>query len=64
MNDKLLSLLGLARRGGKLSSGFDAVSNSIKRRKARLVLIASDISQKTQKELVYLSQNRVFRSSE
>lgn len=57
MNDKSLSLLGLARRAGRLAIGFDAVSDSIKRKKARLVLIACDISQKTEKELVFLGQN-------
>ncbi|HHW45671.1 MAG TPA: 50S ribosomal protein L7ae [Clostridiales bacterium] len=66
MGDKALSLLGIARRAGKLSVGFEAVSDSIKRKKARLVLIASDISPKTEKELVYISQTssiKVIRTS-
>lgn len=47
MDKKFLSILGLARRAGKLSLGFDAVCVSLTKRKARLVLIASDTSEKT-----------------
>ncbi len=47
MNQALLSLLGMARRAGRLAPGSSAVLQSIRDRKARLVLIASDISPKT-----------------
>lgn len=53
MNDKVLSLLGLARRAGKLTLGFDPVIESVKSGQSRLVLITSDISAKTKKELEY-----------
>ncbi len=51
MNEKVLSLLGLARRAGKLTMGFDPVADSVKTGQSRLVLITSDISPKTEKEL-------------
>lgn len=53
MNDKALSLLGLARRAGKLSLGFDPVVESVKTGQSRLILITSDISPKTKKELEF-----------
>lgn len=51
MNEKVLSLLGLARRAGKLTLGFDPVADSVKTGQSRLVLMTSDISPKTEKEL-------------
>lgn len=53
MNDKALSLLGLARRAGKLVLGYDAAVDSAKSGRGKLMLTASDISPKTLKELKY-----------
>ncbi len=53
MKDKELSLLGLARRAGKLELGFDAAVSAARRKKARLLLAAEDISEKTFKNLSY-----------
>ena len=57
MNEKVLSLLGLARRAGKLTMGFDPVVDSVKTGQSRLVLITSDISPKTEKELRFSLRN-------
>lgn len=51
MNDALLSLLGLMRRAGKISLGFDAVAESCQKGKAELVLYASDCAENTLKKL-------------
>ena len=51
--NRLLSLLGLARRAGKLQGGFDAAVISARERKAALLLAALDISEKTFKNLCY-----------
>ena len=51
--DKLLSLLGLARRAGKIEPGFDAAATAAKSGKAALLLAARDISEKTVKNLRY-----------
>lgn len=44
MNQKILNLLGLCKRSGNLSLGYDATIESITKKKAKLCLIASDAS--------------------
>ena len=51
--DKLLSLLGLARRAGKVEPGFDAAVGAARSGKACLLLAAGDLSEKTVKNLRY-----------
>ena len=53
MNDRILSLLGLCRRAGKLSLGNDAVLASVRDGAARLVLCTADISENTYKKIAY-----------
>ena len=53
MNDRILSLLGLCRRSGKLSLGNDAVIASVRDGEARLVLCTADISENTRKKITY-----------
>ena len=53
MNDKILTLLGFAAKAGKLSYGFDATKTALSQKKAKLVLIATDISPKSQKEVLF-----------
>ena len=47
MDDRLLSLLGLARRAGKLSLGSDAAREAARKGRCPLVLFASDLSPRT-----------------
>ncbi len=51
MNDKILNLLGICRRAGKLTIGNDAVTDDAVNGKASLVLVACDVSQNTAKKL-------------
>lgn len=51
MNDKLLSMLGLCRRAGKLIVGSDIAEDAVYSGKAVLVIAASDASQRTVKKL-------------
>lgn len=44
MHSKILSMIGLARRAGKLSMGHDMVLESVKKHKARLIIFCSDAS--------------------
>lgn len=45
MNENnILNFLGLARRAGKLSPGHDAAFDSVKRGRAKLILLANDAS--------------------
>ncbi|MBQ7688327.1 MAG: ribosomal L7Ae/L30e/S12e/Gadd45 family protein [Clostridia bacterium] len=50
--DKTLSMLGLARRAGKLLIGHDAVFDAVKRGRVKLVLLTSDASARHRKELI------------
>ena len=51
MNDKFLSLLGMARRSGRVSLGHDAVIGSIVRNKAKLCVLSKEASERLQKEI-------------
>ncbi len=50
-NSKLLSLLGLAKKAGKLSLGHDAVMDALARRKAHLIVLAADASERVEREM-------------
>ncbi|HOU10418.1 MAG TPA: ribosomal L7Ae/L30e/S12e/Gadd45 family protein [Clostridiales bacterium] len=51
MNDGLLSLLGLCRKAGKLALGHDACKSMAVGRKAKLILICQDVSQRQKEEM-------------
>lgn len=51
MQNKILSLLGLSRRAGKLVMGHDPVLKAIKEHKAQLILFACDYSDNSKKEI-------------
>lgn len=51
MSDRALSLLGLIRRAGKLSRGYDAVCAACRGKRAALVLFARDLSPRTAEAL-------------
>ncbi len=51
MSEKLLGLIGLAKRAGKVSSGEFICKQSIKSKKAKLVIIARDASSNTKKSI-------------
>ncbi len=52
MNNKLLSLLGIARRACRISLGFDAASDSISAGQCRLLLLANDLSERTKRSIL------------
>ena len=49
--DKQLSLMGIARRAGKLAVGHDAVFDSVRKGRAAAVIITNDASSRHLKEL-------------
>lgn len=49
-NDRILSLIGLATKGGKTASGEFMTENKVKARKAKMVIVATDASDNTKKE--------------
>lgn len=58
MSDKILTLLGFASKAGKLSYGFDAVKTAITQGKSKLVLMANNVSPKSQKEVTFYGDKR------
>ncbi|MCH5349382.1 MAG: ribosomal L7Ae/L30e/S12e/Gadd45 family protein [Oscillospiraceae bacterium] len=48
--NKLLNLLTMCRRAGQLQMGFDAMKEALSGGKAKAVIIAADVSPKTEKE--------------
>ena len=57
MNDKLLSFLGIARRAGRLSLGFDMATEAMRKGKSKLLLLACDLSPRTTKAITETAQN-------
>lgn len=55
MNEKLLSLLGIARRAGRLSLGFDAAADAMKNGSSCLLLLACDLSQRSYGSITYIA---------
>ncbi len=51
MQTKISGVLGLAKRAGKLICGTEAVCEGIRRKKAVLAVIASDVSANTEKRI-------------
>ncbi len=56
MNDRLLSMLGICKRAGQLIAGFDPVKKSVRCGRALLIITASDLSDRTKKEAIFLAQ--------
>lgn len=48
---RLASMLGLCRRAGQLGCGVDAVTDALKTGRVPLVLLASDPSERTRKQI-------------
>ncbi len=55
--DKILTLLGFCRKAGKLIVGTEKVTELVKSGVTCLVMVASDISEKTEKELRFFAKN-------
>ena len=62
-NDNVLSMLGLAKRGGNIVSGEFSVENAIRDGSAYLVVIAKDASDKTKKKFSVSMQHYTFAVS-
>ncbi len=51
MTDKILSMAGLARRAGKISSGGTLCTDAVRKGIAKLVILAADASENTKKSI-------------
>lgn len=56
--DKLALSLGLVRRAGKLTVGTPLVLEDLRRGKAKLVILASDVSENGSKKILALSLHK------
>lgn len=52
MNEKILSFLGLARRAGRLSLGFDPAVDSMIHGKSKLLLLCNDLSERSRNKIL------------
>ncbi len=57
MNNKILTLLGFGAKAGKLCFGMDMSKDALKKHKSFLVVVASDVSEKSQKEISYFTSS-------
>ncbi|MDD2418705.1 MAG: ribosomal L7Ae/L30e/S12e/Gadd45 family protein [Oscillospiraceae bacterium] len=55
---RLGGLLGMARRGGRLTTGFNAVVCLIAKSKSVMLMLATDLSEKTEKELRFAARSK------
>ena len=55
MEDKVINLLHMARKAGKLKSGYDACERSCFSNNAKLLIYASDIAERTKKHLLNMA---------
>ncbi len=51
MKDKLIGLVTICRKAGRMVMGFDPVKEALAGGKAKIILIAADISPRTEKEV-------------
>lgn len=61
MKNKILALLGFCSKAGKMSYGMDCAKDSLNRQKAKLIVIASDVSEKSKKEINFYSNKNNVR---
>lgn len=53
MNDKFLSLLGMARKSGRLCLGHDAAVSSVVKNQAKLCVISAEGSERLKREMTH-----------
>lgn len=56
MNERILSFLGLARRAGKLSLGFDPSVDAMIHGKTKLLLLCNDLSEKSRSKILRITE--------
>ena len=62
INNKILGLIGLSAKAGKICFGADRVESEIKRRKVYLVIIAKDSSERTKEKFQNICKNEGIKS--
>ncbi len=57
MNNKIIFALSLARKAGKVAHGFDHVKELVLKGEVHLLIVTSDISEKTLKRVEFFAQD-------
>ena len=57
LNNKIYGLIGLSRRAGKISFGSSSSIETIEKKKAKIVIVAEDSSDRTKKNFKDLCEN-------
>lgn len=57
INNKILGLIGLAMKAGKISFGADSVEENIVKKKVKLVIVSKDSSERTQRKFADICEN-------
>lgn len=58
MQNKTLSTLGICRKAGKLILGYDETAKGMEQGTAKLLVLASDLSPKSEKEITRLADRQ------
>ena len=58
-NDPILSRLGFARKAGRLSVGFAKSKEALEKGISSLIIVAYDVSEKSEKEIRFFSKGKV-----
>lgn len=56
INNRVLSLISLSKKANKLVFGFDTIKEACEKNLLKLILTANDLSQKTNKEILFLCE--------
>ena len=56
INNNILGLIGLAMKAGKVAFGADSVEENITKRKAKLIIISKESSERTKSKFVKLCE--------
>ena len=57
INNKILGLIGLAMKAGKVAFGSDSVEESVTKRKVKLVIVSEDSSERTKNKFIDICKN-------
>ncbi len=60
--NKLLPILGLCKKAGRLKYGFDSVKETLRKKEANLLVFASDTSEKTKGRIERLAAEQNIRT--
>ena len=56
--NRVLGLIGLSAKAGKIEYGADAVEEAIKKKKAKLVIVSEDAASRTKENFEFLSKKQ------